>query len=189
MKTVILAISMMLSSCCSASSEMLTTTLDWLQTWAPQNIEFKVEKSSIKFNGCKQKEYLALVNQPITENIVLEMGVGYAKGRHSWGAFNQKISVKELSFIPRYQISHDLSIGFGLVTQSQTEFRTSQGVEFNFPKNTQWLVSARTDGFEKFHYWEWRASSQKWETSEELGLLFENGLTNNNIELRYTGHF
>lgn len=189
MKSVLLAISLLVSSHCSASSDALAITMSWLQTWAPQNIEFSVEKSAIKFSGCKQKEYLAVLNQPLTENFVLEMGLGYAKGRHSWGVFNQNISVKEFSLIPRYQVSHDISIGFGLIAQSQTEFKTTQGVEFNLPKNTEWLLNTRTDGFANNHYWEWTASSQKWSASDDFGGLFENGATNNKIGLSYNGYF
>jgi hypothetical protein len=179
----------MVSSHCSASSDALATTLGWLQTWVPQNVEFKMLKSAIKFNGCKQKEYVAAYNQPFTDNVLLEMSLGYAKGTHSWGVFNQKISVKEFSFIPRYQYSHDISIGFGMITQSQTEFKTSQGFEFNLPKNTEWLVNTRTDGFADNHYWEWTASSQKWSASTDLGGLFENGATDNKIGLSYNGYF
>jgi hypothetical protein len=188
-KSVLLAAFLTVSSHCSASSDVLAATLSWLQTWAPQNVEFKMVKSAIKFSGCKHKEYLAALSQPLTENIVLEMGLGYAKGRHSWGVFNQKISVKEFSFIPRYQFSHDLSIGFGVITQSKTEFKTSQGFEFNLPKNTEWLVNTRTDGFATNHYWEWSASSQKWSASNDLGGFFENGATNNKIGLSYNGYF
>ncbi|WP_293750134.1 hypothetical protein [uncultured Paraglaciecola sp.] len=189
MKSVLLATCLLISSHCSANSDVLASTLNWLQTWAPQNVEFKVEKSAIKFSGCKQKEYLAAFNQPLTENFVLEMGVGYAKGAHSWGVFKQKISVKEFSIIPRYQFSHDLSIGFGVIAQSQTEFKTSQGIEFNLPRNTEWLVNTRTDGFANNHYWEWTASSQKWGASNDFGGLFENGATNNKIGLSYNGYF
>ena len=141
-------------------------------------------KSAIKFNGCKKKEYLASLNQPINKNIMLEMGLGYAEDAHSWGAFNQKVSVKKFSFIPRYQFSHDVSIGFGVIAQSQTEFKTSQGFEFNLPENTEWLVNIRNN-----HYWQWAASRQKWSASHALGGLFEDGAASNNISLSYNGYF
>jgi hypothetical protein len=189
MKSILLATSILISSHCFASSDVLATSLNWLKTWTPQNIEIKVAKSDIKFSGCKQKEYLAAFNQPLTENIILEMGLGYAKGKHSWGVFSQKISVKEFTIIPRYKLSHRVSIGFGLVAQSQTEFKTSQGIEFNLPKNTEWLVNTRTTGFASNHYWEWTASSQKWSASDDLGKLFENGATDNRIGLSYNGYF
>jgi hypothetical protein len=189
MKSVLVATCLLVSNHCSARPATLATTLNWLQTWAPQNIEFTLEKSAIKFSGCKQKKYLAAFNQPLTENFVMEMRLGYAKGAHNWGVFNQKISVTEFSFIPRYQFSHDISIGFGVITQSQTEFKTSQGLEFNLPKNTEWLLNTRTDGFANNHYWEWTASSQKWSASDDIGGVFENGSTNNKIGLSYNGYF
>ncbi|GAC20525.1 hypothetical protein [Paraglaciecola arctica] len=189
MKSVLLAACILVSSHCAASSDALATTMSWLQTWAPQNIEFNLAKSAIKFTGCKQKEYLAALTQPLTENFVLEVGLGYAKGKHSWGVFSQKVSVKEFSFIPRYQVSHGFSIGFGLIAQSKTEFKTTQGVEFDLPKNTEWLLNARTDGFANEHYWEWTASSQKWSASDDFGGVFESGATNIKIALSYNGYF
>ncbi|MBL4631470.1 MAG: hypothetical protein JKY14_10040 [Paraglaciecola sp.] len=189
MKSVLLTTLLMVSSHCSASSEALSTTLNWLQTWAPQNVEFKVVKSALKFSGCKQKEYLAVFNQPLTENIVLEMGLGYAKSAYSWGLFNQKTSVKELSFIPRYQFSHDINIGFGVIAQSKTEFKTSQGFVFNSAKNTEWVLNTRIDGFANNHYWQWSVSSQKWGAANNLGELFESGATNNKLGLSYNGYF
>ncbi len=60
-----------------ASSDALAIALNWLQIWASQNVEFKMLKSGVKFSGCKQKEYLAALNQLPTENIILEIGLGY----------------------------------------------------------------------------------------------------------------
>jgi hypothetical protein len=189
MKSALLIACLIMSNVCAAGSDAFDATFKWLKTWAPQNIEFVVEKSSIKFSGCKQKEYLALIHQPISKNIMLEMGLGYAKGRHSWGVFKQRVSVKQISVIPRYQINHYMSLGMGFVMQSETEFRTSQGIEFNLPQNTEWLVNSRTAGFIDSHYWEWTASSQKWQASNALGAIFENGLTNNKVGLSYNGYF
>ena len=189
MRSVIVIVCLLIPNICSASSDVLENTFGWLQAWAPDNIEFKVDKSAIKFNGCKQKEYSALLHQPLSDNFIFEMGLGYAKGRHSWGVFNQKISVKEISFIPRYQLSHGISLGMGLIAQSQAEFSTTQGAEFNLPKNTEWLINTRVDGFAQNHYWEWTASSQKWRASDDFGELFENGATDNKIALSYNGYF
>lgn len=155
----------------------------------PQHITFKMVTSAIKFSGGKQEEYLGVINQSITENMVLEMRLDYAKGRHSWGAHNQKISVKEFIFIPRYQLSHDVSISFGVVTQPQTEFRNNQRFEFTLLKNPKWVINIVIDDFTHNHYLEWSASSQKWSTSIDLDGVFENGSTNNKIGLRYKGYF
>ncbi|MEP1448082.1 MAG: hypothetical protein ABJK37_18410 [Paraglaciecola sp.] len=189
MKSVLVAALLLLSSHCYASSDVLATTLTWLKTWSPKNIEFKTAKSAIKFNGCRQKEYLAAFNQPLTESLTLEMAVGYAKGKHSWGVFSQKVSVKEFTFVPRYHVNERVSIGFGVIAQSQTEFKTSQGIELNLPKNTEWLFSTRTNGFANNHYLEWSISSQKWQASNDFGGLFENRTTNHKVVLSYNGYF
>jgi antibiotic biosynthesis monooxygenase (ABM) superfamily enzyme len=76
-----------------------------------------------------------------------------------------------------------------VIAQSQTEFKTSQGFEFDLPKNTEWLVNTRADGFANNHYWEWSASRQKWSASSDFGGVFENGVTNNKIGFSYNGYF
>jgi hypothetical protein len=111
MKSVLLATFLMVSSHCSASSDALAITLSWLQTWAPQNVEFKMVKSAIKFSGCKQKEYLAALNQPLTENILLEMGLGYAKGAHSWGCLIKKSPLKNFLLFLDINLAMILALG------------------------------------------------------------------------------
>ncbi|MGS2721450.1 hypothetical protein [Paraglaciecola aestuariivivens] len=189
MKYFICLIFLTLSQFSWASQDVIENTLGWFQSLAPQNIEFKVEKSAIKFSGCKQKEYFALFNQPISNKMVLEMGLGYAKGKHTFGAYNQKVSVKQLSFIPRYQVSHAISFGIGLIAQSKTEFKNTQGVEFDLPENTQWVMNTRIQGFAKTHYWEWTASSQKWRASRDLSGTFARSATDNKIGFSYNGYF
>lgn len=189
MKAVLVVTSLLLFSHCAVASKVLEPAFKWLQSYAPQGIEFKVEKSAIRFNGCKQKEYFALFNQPLSEKFVVELGLGYAKGRHSMGVFNQRISVKEFSLVPRYQLNHQVSIGFGMVAQSETEFRTTQGLEFNLPKNKEWMLNARKKGFARDHYWELAVSNQTWDATDEFGLLFDNGLTDNKLALSYSGFF
>lgn len=189
MKSILYATALLISTQCSANTDAIAATVTWLQSWAPQTIQLTVQESVINFSGCKQKEYLAAFTQPLSKNVVLEMGLGYAKGVHSWGSYNQKVSLKKFTFIPRYQVSQDISIGFGVKAQSQTEFKTSQGFEFNLPKNTEWLVNTRTYGFATKHYWEWTASSQKWSRSNDLNGIFESGATNNMIGLSYNGYF
>jgi hypothetical protein len=77
LRLVIVAALSLLSRHRPASSDALAIALNWLQIWAFQNVEFKMLKSGVKFSGCKQKEYLAALNQLPTENIILEIGLGY----------------------------------------------------------------------------------------------------------------
>ena len=48
--------------------------------------------------GCKQKEYMAALNQPLTEHVVLEMGLGYAKGNSLLGSVQSK-DIRERVFL------------------------------------------------------------------------------------------
>jgi hypothetical protein len=98
MRPASVALLLLVSNHCSASSDTLELTLSWLQNLAPQNIEFTMLKSAIKFMGCKQKEYMAALNQPLTEHVVLEMGLGYAKGNSLLGSVQSK-DIRERVFL------------------------------------------------------------------------------------------
>ena len=189
MKIILICISLLLPNLCAAKTDVLESAFNWLQNLSPKNIEFNVEKSTIKFNGCKQTEYSAVINQPLTNSTVLEMGLGYSKGQHSWGVFNQKISVKQFSFVPRYQLKHNMSVGMGVVIQSSSEFRSTQGLQFELPKNSEWLVNTRMQGLQSDHYWEVSIASQTWSGSQNVTTIFEKNVSNNKINLQYAGYF
>ncbi|MFT2091769.1 hypothetical protein [Paraglaciecola sp. 2405UD69-4] len=189
MKTIMLCIFVLTPKLCFANIEMLEPTIEWLASFNSENIEFGVDKSAIKFAGCKQVTYSASINRPITKSTSLEMGVGYAKGRHSWGVFNQRVSVKELSVIPRYQFTHDVSLGLGVILQTPTEFTTAQGVQFDLPKNSEWLLNARIDGVHDSHYWEVALASQTWDGNQYFSSTLDKKVTNNKLELQYKGYF
>lgn len=189
MKYVILLSCLLLTSPCFAGSERLAFAKGWLASWAPEHLELNVASSGVKFNGCKQKEYQLQFNQPIGNNFEIESVISYAKAKLSWGVFSQKISVKELSFIPRYNLFHDFSLGFGVVAQSAVEFKSVLGLQFDLPANTEWLLSARTKGFAAKHSWELSVSSQKWDATKPSGTWYETGSANSKVSLMYNGYF
>ncbi|MCF2948784.1 hypothetical protein L0668_11750 [Paraglaciecola aquimarina] len=189
MKCLILLSCLLLSSPCLAGSERLALAKNWLATWMPEHFDLDVASSGVKFNGCKQKEYQLQFSQPVGDNFVIESVVSYAKAKLSWGVFSQKLSVKELVFVPRYKLSHNLSLGFGVITQSATEFKSVLGLQFDLPANTEWLVSARAEGFATKHSWELSLSSQKWDVIRNTGTWYETGAANSKISLEYNGFF
>ncbi|MEO9944501.1 MAG: hypothetical protein ABJD02_12145 [Paraglaciecola sp.] len=189
MKTVLFCIFVLTPKLCFANIEMLEPTIEWLSGFNSENIELGVDKSAIKFAGCNQVTYSASFNQALTKSASLEMSLGYAKGRHSWGVFNQRVSFKELSIIPRYQVNHDLSIGAGVTLQTSTEFKSAQGVQLDLPKNSEWLLNARMNGMHSSHYWEVAIASQTWDVSQTFSSIFDKKVTNSKLELQYKGYF
>lgn len=189
MKITLLCMFVLIPKLCFANIEMLETTIEWLSSFNSENIEFGVDKSAIKFAGCKQITYSASFNRLITKSTSLEMGLGYAKGRHSWGVFNQRVSVKELSIIPRYKVTHDVSFGAGVILQTSTEFTSAQGIQLDLPKNSEWVLNARVNGMHSSHYWEVAIASQTWDGSQISSTIFDKKVTNNKLELHYKGYF
>ncbi len=189
MKCFLLVLSVVFSSQCLAGSERLEYAKSWLNTWLPETMEFNLASSGVKFYGCKQKEYQLNLIQPLSENLTVESAISYAKGRLSWGVFSQKISLHEFSFVPRYQLSHQLSLGFGVINQTAIEFTSTVGSEYDLSSNTEWLISARTAGFAQRHTLELTLSQQRWQATQASGNWYQTGAANSKINLSYTGYF
>ena len=134
MKAALLFSFLLVSSHCYASSDTMGIALRWLQTLAPQNIEFTMLKSVLKFKGCKQKEYITALNQPLTKYFVVEVGLDYAKGIHSWGVLNQKLFVKEFSFIPHISLVMILVLGLGWLLNLRQNLKQAKALSFTYQK-------------------------------------------------------
>lgn len=189
MKYILMLICILLASDAVAGSNRLDFAKSWLSSWAPESFELTVASSELKFKGCKQKEYQLNLHHPITKNMLIESTIAYAKGKLSWGVFSQKTSFQEFSIISRYKLVHDLSVGFGVVAQSAVDFKSAIGVQIDLPQNTEWLLSARTEGPVGTSSWELSLSRQKWQASSQTGTWYETGSANSKINLMYVGYF
>jgi hypothetical protein len=163
--------------------------MEWIEASLPEETLFGYESTGLGFQGCKQREYEIRLSQPLSEHFMLDTSIGYAKGKLQWGVFSQRVSMYEMSVVPRYAVSERLSFGLGLVAQSEVMFKTTQGLAFDLPRNKEWLASARIQGLAAKHYWELKVSSQKWQATDISGTWFERGVANNKINLEYVGAF
>lgn len=179
----------LLSFHCSANDNFWSQSVDWLKDSLPDSAQLQFNKASIKFKGCKQKDYQLQLTQNINSNLYLETSVGYAYGKLNWGAHSQKVSVKEWSIVPRYQLNEKIDVGFGMVAQSAPEFKTSHGAQIDLPKNSTWLVSTRFKSLSDKHYVEVAVSSQQWQASSETGNWFARGLADNKLNVSYRAVF
>ena len=94
-----------------AKDALLREGVNWLKGSLPEGTEVTFNKSRLKFDGCKHREYELAINQPVSENFSVEALVTHAKGQLVWGTYQQSVSVKKYSFIPRYQVSETVSLG------------------------------------------------------------------------------
>ncbi|MFT4937145.1 MAG: hypothetical protein ACI88A_000159 [Paraglaciecola sp.] len=179
----------LLSLHCSANDNFWSLSVEWLKGSLPDNSQLEFNKASIKFKGCRQKDYQLLLTQNINSHLYLETSVGYAYGKLSWGAHSQKVSVKEWSLVPRYQLSEKLDVGLGMIVQSAPEFKTSQDTQLDLPKNSTWILSTRFKSLSDQHYFEVAVSSQQWEASSATGNWFARGLADNKLNVSYRAIF
>lgn len=189
MKRILLCILMFCSFSCLAENLLLRTSINWIVEALPEDTSFDFASEGLRFKGCKQRDYQMRISKPMTEFISIDTSLGYSKGQLQWGVFSQKVTMYELSVVPRYQLSERLSIGFGVIAQSEVKFKTAQGLAFDLPSSTEWLASSRIQGVAPGHYWEFMLSSQKWQASQQAGNWFERGLSNNKLSLAYNGSF
>lgn len=172
--------------CVDASIEKAKS---WLNDWMPEHVSVDVNSSRMTFHGGKQKEMFVAFNQTLSDKFSLESQVKIVKATLSWGIVKQRLAYRELVLVPRYALTEDLSLGFGVVKQMSAEFKSAIGSLYDLPSNTEWLVSARTSGFDSKDSLELSISSQKWQATQALGNWFETGEANNKVDLTYTGYF
>ena len=172
-----------------AKDALLREGVNWLKGSLPEGTEVTFNKSRLKFDGCKHREYELAINQPFSENFSVEALVTHAKGQLVWGTYQQSVSVKKYSFIPRYQVSENVSLGAGMVYQSSPEFKTSQGFDINLPKSQMFLVSSRFQGLRNNHHIELEFSSTKYSATDTAGNWFERGAADNKFTVSYEASF
>ncbi|KXI29301.1 hypothetical protein [Paraglaciecola hydrolytica] len=189
MKNLLLLLCAVFSFNCLAENALLKHTVEWLVESLPKETLLDFDSAGMGFQGCKHREYQMRLTQPLSERFSVDTSLGYAKGKLQWGVFSQQVSMYEWSLVPRFQVSERLSFGLGLVTQSQVAFKTTQGLVFDLPKNTEWLLSSRMQALQAEHYWELTVSSQKWQATDNMGSWFERGLADKQIKLMYNGAF
>ncbi|TRY31448.1 hypothetical protein [Aliiglaciecola sp. M165] len=174
---------------CQAQDNFVSQSVNWLKSSLPDTVNVEFNKSRIKFNGCKHREYELKLTQPFTENFSFEGGLTYAKGQLSWGINNQKISLKRYSVMPRYEVNHYVSVSAGMVLQSAPEFKSSQGVQFELPESRIYMITSRFKGVREDHHVDLEFSSHRWESTGELGSLFDNGFIDNKVNVSYSAYF
>lgn len=185
----LLVILPLLSLHCRASEDFWSTGVSWLKQALPEHTELEFNKEKVTFKGCRQRDYQLQLTQYFKNDFFIETSLGYASGKLNWGAYNQKISVKEWSLVPRYQLSERVNFGFGIVMQTAPEFKTSQGVDLELPKNMTWVLSSRIQGLTKQHYMELSVTSQRWQSSNASGTWFEQGRADNKLNISYQAFF
>lgn len=189
MKRLLISFFVLASFSCFAENSLVRSSVQWIADVLPDDTSFDLASAGLGFKGCKQRDYQMRISQPLTASFSMDTSLGYSKGKLQWGVFSQKVSVYEVSIVPRYQVSERLSFGLGVIAQSEVKFTTSQGLAFDLPRNTEWLASSRIQGSAPGHYWEVMLSSQKWQTSQNAGSWFERGTANNKLTLLYNGSF
>lgn len=189
MKIMLILLSFSLSGLASAEEVIWAETLTWLQTNLPEQSQLGFSENTIKFDGCRQREYRLTLDQVLSKKLHVESVIGYEKGELTWGAHKQKISMREWSIVPRYQFNRLFDIGFGVVRSMAAQFETTDGADLQLPKSIQWLLSSRTAGLDDNHFFEVTISSQQWQSTNPNGNWLERGYVDKKLILAYTGQF
>lgn len=189
MKNIIILFSLTFSCSAFAENDLWEITLDWLQTSLPEQSQLEFNQKHIEFDGCRQRDYQLLLNQRVSNNWHIETAIGYEKGELTLGAYKQKVSMREWSVIPRYQINSLLNVGFGVVRQMAVQFETASSADRQFPNSTRWLLSSRTPGLEEDHYLEVTLSRQQWQRTNIAGNWLGRGQGDKKVNVSYTGYF
>ncbi|MFT4993595.1 MAG: hypothetical protein ACI965_000615 [Paraglaciecola sp.] len=178
-----------LSLHCQASEQFWSTGVSWLKQSLPEHSKLELRKAKISFKGCRQRDYQLLLTQYFKHDFFVETSIAYASGKLNWGAYHQKISVKQWSFVPYYYLSERVNLGLGIVMQAPPEFKTSQGEALQLPKNLTWLVSSRIQGLSKQHYMDVSITRQQWQSGNTSTAWFERRRADNKLNIAYQAFF
>ena len=137
----------------------------WLGDGDSNQLQISFNKQKIQFEGCKQKAYELFVSKPFTNNFSLDMSLGYAKGRNSWGVFSQTVLVKNYQITPRWHFEH-FSLGLGLSVQQSHRLKTSHGPDINLPLQKQWSIEADLPTFAENHSTRISLVHQQWQSND-----------------------
>lgn len=167
------------------SSSFSNAVSEWLDDSAGQDLQFSFEKRKIQFQGCKQKAYDLVITQRFAETFSLDMSLGYAKGRNSFGVFSQTVLVKEYQIIPRWHFEQ-FALGIGMKVQSSHELRSSHGPEFKLPLQETFAVEADLPAFSESHHLRLTLSHEQWKSDD---IAFSNAgysAENNQLTVEYS---
>ncbi|MBU2878576.1 hypothetical protein [Aliiglaciecola lipolytica] len=179
----------LVGSSCQAGEFFIAKGVNWLNNLVPETTKIEFNKSRIKFDGCRHREYELTFSQPVNQRLSFEGGMSYANGKLQWGINSQKISLKRYSFLPRYSVNRKISLSAGVILQSAPEFSTSQGLELALPKSKIYKISSRFKGIRDDHQVDIALSSHHWDANDEFGTLFDNGLIDNKLNVNYAAFF
>lgn len=137
---------------------------NWLKGNVGEHLQISFNKQKIQFEGCKLKAYDLLFTKPVGDHLSLDMSLGYATGRNSWGIFSQTVMVKSYQITPRWHFKH-FSLGLGLSIQQAHQLKTSHGPEINLPLQKQWSIEADLPTLADNHSTRISLIRQEWEAN------------------------
>lgn len=189
MNKLISALFVLMSLHCQAEEDFWVAGFNWIKASMPELNQIDFSKSNIKFPGCKHQDYELLLSQSFSNSFKIETTMGYTKGQLTLGGYEQKITMAQWSIIPRFQLSEVLSLGGGVIFQSEADFYGVQGEQFNLPKSRALTFNARFEGLVDKHSVELALTRKSWQATNALGNWFERGEQDTALTLSYQGYF
>ncbi|WP_100657979.1 hypothetical protein [Alteromonas flava] len=156
---------------------------NWLDTVVGEELEFSFEKRKIQFRGCKQKAYDLVITRQFGDDFSVDMSLGYAKGRNSFGVYSHTVLVKEFELMPRWQLG-EFTIGLGLKKQSSHSLRSSHAASIQLPLRQAWAFELDLPTFNKAHAFRMKLEHEKWQHVDSIATI-NNAASNNAIALEY----
>lgn len=146
------------------SNSVKSSLKSWFSNSVGEHIDVSFNKQKIQFDGCKLKAYDLLITRAFGEHLSLDMSLGYATGRNSWGIFSQTVMVKNYQITPRWHFDQ-VSIGIGISIQQSHQLKTSHGPEINLPLQKQWSIEADLPALADNHHMRLSLVRQQWQAN------------------------
>ncbi|MBT0586171.1 hypothetical protein [Alteromonas oceanisediminis] len=148
-----------------AASQLEEKITEWLGGQTQQPFKISFNKQKIQFQGCKQKAYDLLISKPITDRFSIDMSLGYAKGRNSFGVYSQTVLIKEYQIMPRWHFE-GFAVGMGITVQSAHELRSSHGPDIRLPLQKAYAIEADLPAFAENHSTRVSLAHETWQAED-----------------------
>lgn len=189
MKRVILIVLLLKFGGASAEQNLLSDSVRWIKDNLPTSTELALDRSKVKINGYKLRQYQLNISQTLHRDLVFASGISYAKGQLDLGVNEQRFTFKRFTLGPQYSPNHYTVVQASYTFQSAPEFTGAHELQFELPKSRIMAISTAFTEQSDGDLYELVLSRHQWDAMQTNGSFFDNGLVDNKLMLTYTTWF
>ena len=176
---------------CHATDEWMKSNADWAKSIIPEQLTVSLNKTKTEFKGFKQQKIELIAVQNIKNNLTLETELLMYRSRVNETVISQKSRDFSASVMPRYQVTHNLSVGFGVKYESAPVVELPGNERYTLGAARSLVVSGKIKGLNKNQWVQVDLANYKRDGFDIPGTYAStiDGFTENTVSVKYQGRF